>query len=298
MLHLFIINPVAGGSNKSDAIRKQITEVFARKDPEQDIAVIIETNRRGHATGIVRAHDKGKPMRVYACGGDGTLNEIVNAAVNRKHIEVAHFPSGSGNDFIKCYEDLDFFWDIEAQTDGKSVEVDVIRCNGRIALNTICTGFDANIARDMGYFRRKKFLTGKTAYYASIMLNFFGKIGTPHHINADGEIYEDLHTMIALMNGKYYGGGFCPVPGAKQDDGLLECVMVKKVSHMEVVKLIDHYKHGRLDMAGEKIKHIKAKRIEITSPIDIAICHDGEVSYGRTIEAEVVPRAVRFIYGR
>ena len=66
-------------------------------------------------------------FRFYACGGDGTLNEVVNGCYGFDGAEVACIPCGTGDDYIKCYPDAGDFTSISAQMDGKAVDSDLIR---------------------------------------------------------------------------------------------------------------------------------------------------------------------------
>ncbi len=72
-----------------------------------------------------------KPVRLYACGGDGTLNEVVNGAAGHANAAVTHFPGGSGNDFIKIFSDPAAFRSLPRLLDAEEATFDLIRCNGQ-----------------------------------------------------------------------------------------------------------------------------------------------------------------------
>jgi len=103
MRHVFIINPKAGKKDKSEEIIRKIR--LAAQDKKINPAIHI-TERPKHAIKLVTdelAQHPGQPVRFYACGGDGTLNEVVSAAAGHEHASVTHYPAGTGNDFVKTF---------------------------------------------------------------------------------------------------------------------------------------------------------------------------------------------------
>ena len=101
--HIFIINPAAGRSDQTAPVAGVIGELLRRRALDYEILI---TEAPKHATRLVaeaaaRAGDR--PLRFYACGGDGTLNEVATAVVRIPNAACTHFPTGSGNDFIKIF---------------------------------------------------------------------------------------------------------------------------------------------------------------------------------------------------
>ena len=86
MKHIFIINPAAG---KKDSRQRVYTMAEAlKKNHNLDVECML-TKSRGHATALTRAiAETGDYVRFYACGGDGTVNEIANgiAEIGRAHV--------------------------------------------------------------------------------------------------------------------------------------------------------------------------------------------------------------------
>ena len=79
MKHIFIINPTAG---KTDS-RQKIYDMAEALRTKHDLDVqCILTKKQGHATEIAqRLCDSGEELRFYACGGDGTANEVANGII-------------------------------------------------------------------------------------------------------------------------------------------------------------------------------------------------------------------------
>ena len=125
MKHLFIINPAAGSRNQTEIYRKQIAEVCEKKGLDYSVQV---SAAPGRCCKIARrAAETGEEYRIYACGGDGTLNEVVNGAAGFPNVSVTTFAGGSGNDFARMFSQPEAFRDLERLLDAEEVEFDLIR---------------------------------------------------------------------------------------------------------------------------------------------------------------------------
>ena len=136
MKHLFLINPQAGKSDRSQEVLAQVRALAQERALEYEAVV---TRYPGHARELARAAaERGGPVRIYACGGDGTLNEAAVGAAGFDHAAVTTFPIGSGNDFIRMFgPGAERFRDLTALLDGPQARADLIECNGRLALNVL-----------------------------------------------------------------------------------------------------------------------------------------------------------------
>ena len=111
MKHLIIINPKAGVKDNSNKIIEEIKKVF-----ENEEYTYYLTKGKKDATAYVKEYLKNNSLdkiRIYACGGDGTLNEVVNGAYGYSNAEVTCYPNGSGNDFLKTFGKLEKFMNFE-----------------------------------------------------------------------------------------------------------------------------------------------------------------------------------------
>ena len=101
--------------------------------------------KQGHATEIAqKLCQTGEPLRFYACGGDGTVNEVANGIIGYDNAAMSVIPVGTGNDFLKNFGgDMDKFRDAENLWDGPQFPMDAIDVNGRVALTIACSGIDA-----------------------------------------------------------------------------------------------------------------------------------------------------------
>ncbi len=241
--HLFIINPMAGKYDRSHEVADKAEALMAGRGLDWEIKV---TRSPGHGIELAReAAESGRPVRLYACGGDGTLNEVAGGAAGYPNAAVTHYPTGSGNDFIKIFgPDAPMFYDLHELLEGEEAALDLIDCNGRLAINICSVGFDARIGMGMADFKRYPFISGKMAYKLSLLKNFVEGIHRPYKISVDGEQFEGEFTLMAACNGRYYGGSFNPAPHAQPDDGLLDFLIVKAVSRLTVASVVDKYAAG------------------------------------------------------
>ena len=169
MKHLFIINPAAGSKDPTENYRKQITRVCDAKGLDYRIKV---SAAPGDCCRIAReAAESGKEYRIYSCGGDGTLNEVVSGVAGHQNVSVTMFAGGSGNDFIRIFSETAPFRDLERLLDTEEATFDLMRGNNDISLNICSVGLDARIGTDVANYKRIPLLHGFRAYAVSTVIN-------------------------------------------------------------------------------------------------------------------------------
>ena len=294
MKHLFIINPAAGSRNRTEEYSKVIHKICRARDLHYEIRV---STAPGECMRIAReAAETGEELRLYACGGDGTLNEVVAGAAGHENAAVTVFSGGSGNDFVKLFDDPKAFFDLHRLMDADEETFDLIDCNGDIALNICSVGLDARIGTDVSRYKRLPLLHGFNAYIASTVVNVVKGIAEHYIVEVNGRRIDEEQTFVCVCNGRYYGGGFNPVPEADPTDGMLDVLLVKKVSRAQVPGIIGKYKNGRYTELPHLVKHLKTDSIRILCDKPTAINLDGELRTARTVEMKVSDKKIRFFY--
>ena len=292
MKHIFIINPAAGKSDKTAEYTANIEQSCQGLDYEIRIS-----QAPGDCTRIAReAAKSGAEVRLYACGGDGTLNEVVAGAAGYDNAAVTVFSGGSGNDFVKIFDDPRAFFDLHRLMDAEEATFDLIRCNDDIALNICSVGLDARIGTDVSRYKRLPLLHGFRAYAASTVVNVIKGIAEHYVVEVNGETVDGEHTFICVCNGRYYGGGFNPIPEADPTDGKLDVLLVKKVSRIQVPGLVGKYKDGRYRELSHVARYIKTDSIRILCDKPTPINLDGELRTAQTVEMSVAKEKIRFFY--
>lgn len=294
MKHLFIINPAAGSRDQTESYRKKIKEACTAKGISYEVEV---SGAPGQCKEIARrAAQTGEEYRIYACGGDGTLNEVVSGVAGYDNVAVTVFSGGSGNDFVRIFSEPDAFRDLNRLLDGEEATFDLIRCNEDYSLNICSVGLDARIAADVANYKRLPLLSGFRAYVASTLINVFKGISEHYIIEIAGERIDGRKTMICVCNGRFYGGGFNPVPDADPADGKLEVLVVDAVSLLQVPQVVGKYKNGQYKSLSKLIKHYSVDRLKIYFDKPTSINLDGEQRLGDMMDISVAKEKLRFFY--
>ncbi len=296
MKHLFIINPAAGSRDRTEEYSKHIREVCGEKGLDYAIRV---SQKPGMCRALAREMaETGEECRLYACGGDGTLNEVVAGAAGFPNAAVTAFSAGSGNDFTKLFSEPEAFRDLEKLLDAEEVTFDLIKCNGDLALNICSVGLDARIGTDVASYKRLPLLSGFRAYAASTVINVIKGVSEHYVVEVNGRRIDGRHTMICVCNGRFYGGGFCPVPEADPTDGKLDVLVVKKVSRLQVAGVVGKYKAGRYKELPHLVEHFATDRVKILCDKPTPINLDGELRVAREAEMCLAEEKIRFFYPR
>ena len=299
MKHLFIINPAAGKCDRTVQIKTAAEALFSSRGLTFDIRV---SKKPGDCTLLAReAAQTGEEVRIYACGGDGTLNEVVNGVAGYSNAAVTHYPGGSGNDFIKLFDQPEAFKDLERLLDCEEAVLDLIECrtdDGEIRYsNNICSmGLDARIGTQIDAYRRLPLVSGKGAYYLSTVVNLFKGIHKPYIIELNGQKITGGQTMVCICNGRFYGGSFNPVPTAEPDDGLLDVLLVKPVNVLQIATVIGKYQHGQFAQYPDLIRHFRTDCVKITCFEDSVVNLDGEALRSQEVTFRVSAHKLRFFY--
>ena len=292
MKHIFVVNPVAGEGNSENVIIPQIENYCNNYELDYEVYI---TKHHGDAMDFVnqRASD-GEDVRFYACGGDGTLFEIVNGTIGYKNVEIAILPLGSGNDFIRIFGAKETFLNIPSQFEGTVIELDVIKCCDKYAINQCSMGLDGEICAKQAYF--KKYFKGEASYMASLVYCFLKKINNTFTVTIDDEKPFTKKVLFAVSgNSRWYGGGFKGAPLAIPDDGLIDFVVVEKdINRLRMLPLINKYKAGK-HLEWQRTTFRRGKKMTIHSDKLAAVNIDGECEYVNDATFEIIEKAVKFV---
>ena len=294
MKHLFIVNPTAGGKDKTEEVRARVSDAFAAR--EDSFEIYVTKAPMDAARKIEAEAKKAEHLRVYACGGDGTFNECVCGAAQLDNTAVCPFPTGTGNDFCRMFgTDADLFRDLNALLDGTVHEIDLIACNGTYSVNICSVGIDARIGTDVHKYSGLPVIGGKGGYVVSAVVNAFKGIATTMHVRCGRYDLEAKHSLVCACNGRFYGGGFNPSLDAKLDDGIMDIFIVKKVSLLTLARCIGKYAKGRADELPQYITHLRGTDLYIELDGEDVINLDGEAVPAMSVNMHLIPKALRLI---
>ncbi len=299
MKHIFVLNPAAGKSKAERDVLPDIIE--AAKSKGIDYA-IHRTGNIGEATSFVKRTCEQNPnerFRFYAIGGDGTINEVAYGLVGAPNAELAALPAGSGNDFVRNFGDAKNFYYYDAQFNGTVHPIDLIRINGRICVNMINIGFDSHTAAFQQTVKQTTPFRGTASYVAAIAKIFASNPCADMKITLeDGKVFDGEFSAFSIANGIFCGGGFHAAPKAYVDDGLMDVMMVKRLSRTRFLGLVGKY-HNGTHVDNPKTESIvtyeKTRSLTIELRSATPICIDGEIIYDSELQIDVLPKAVNFV---
>lgn len=301
MKHIFIVNPQAGGHDNSRYITDQLRDIASAGGPATEVYV---TREPRDATRYVAARCAAadEPLRFYACGGDGTLNEVVSGVMKGRKpeatVEVGCYPCGSGNDYVKNWPTADFTR-LSALLAGHAQPVDLLQIGDRYCVNVMNYGFEAEVCRTMEHVRRWPVLGGRMAYVTGIVHCLLHKRHNPCRIIVDGEPWHSGDMLLgSAACGRYVGGGYQCAPRAVVDDGWLEAQCIEALSVVRFLKAIGHYQRGehldRVDL-HDVVHYRQAHSMVFEADREFSVVVDGELLSGHRFEAVLLPGALQFV---
>ena len=295
MKHIFIINPHAGKRDQTSRIYEMADHL---REAHGLTCACMLTDRPGGAADMARKlAETGEELRLYACGGDGTISEVANGIAGFSNAAMTAIPTGTGNDFLKNFgPDMEKFQDAENLWAGEVFPLDLIACNGRLCLTIACNGIDARIADSVHEYGNSPLLHGRNSYLASVAVNFlFKPIGRHWKVWLDDEALEDDFALVSMCNGRYYGGGSMPVPEARMNDGVLHTVLIKNIPKATFARLFAPYSAGEYrKLPQELIRVSTARQVRIQAEEDIVTCLDGECFRSREVVMGLADKRLRF----
>ncbi|WP_311486959.1 diacylglycerol kinase family lipid kinase [uncultured Anaerococcus sp.] len=293
---LFIINSKAG-KTEFDIKKEDIEETFRKAGRLSEIEVV-NTRYKNHTKYLIDAFDSLKydEKIVIICGGDGSLNELVNVAYG-KNMTLGLIPTGTGNDFAKNFDYESFT--LNSLLNFKTKKIDLIKVNDFYSINVTSLGFDTQVLKRAYDYLDKNPKLGKKAYGLAVLksLNKINCENLELKLElVDGSNFEikGNYLISALCNGGFYGSGFNPAPEAKIDDGVLNLLLADKIPFIRFVPLIKKYKEGR-HKESKYINEILVKSGTIRSKNKFIANADGEIFETDEIKFQVLPKALNWV---
>lgn len=293
---LFIINSKAG-KTEFDIKKEDIEETFRKAGRLSEIEVV-NTRYKNHTKYLIDAFDSLKydEKIVIICGGDGSLNELVNVAYG-KNMTLGLIPTGTGNDFAKNFDYESFT--LNSLLNFKTKKIDLIKVNDFYSINVTSLGFDTQVLKRAYDYLDKNPKLGKKAYGLAVLksLNKINCENLELKLElVDGSNFEIKgdYLISAICNGGFYGSGFNPAPEAKIDDGVLNLLLADKIPFIRFVPLIKKYKEGR-HKESKYINEILVKSGTIKSKNKFIANADGEIFETDEIKFQVLPKALNWV---
>ena len=297
MRYVFIANPNAGAKNGFEKYRDRITSTCEKMGVPYKFML---TRSGSDLTDFARSEgETGDDVRIIVMGGDGGICGAANGIIGMRNVEFGIIPCGSGNDYVKTFGGAKGFEDIEHYLTAPSRYVDAIDTGHFASMNICSMGIDAIICDRTNRMTRTKKLLGSGTYTLAVLISMLGKVYNTLKITIDdNEVYEGEYMFSLAASGKYYGGGYMGAPMADPSDGLLDFVMIKRVSKLKMASLLGDYKSGRYPDSKKfdgllTVRRGKKMKIESEKPAIVNI--DGECFKLSEVTFKVIPSALRLI---
>ncbi len=268
----FIVNKLSGKGKGAE-----IANIISKAMSEKNIPFSMhETEYHGHAIELSKeCSSKDDCQGIVAVGGDGTFSEVLNGL--NTAVPMGVITSGSGNDFMRSFApNKSTLEQLDIVLNGKTDNVDFIQVNDKRSLNVTGTGFDVDIL-----IRERKFhkvLSGSMSYFASLIVTLFTMKFRNFKMVIDEKTNLDQDCLLlALANGKYFGGGLPVSLDSKLNDGILDLTVIRKMPMVKVPFILAKFLKGKISEVTDYVSTYKCKKLECTVSPETDIQLDGEL---------------------
>ena len=265
---VFIINPKSG-IKVNKLVEKKIVNYFSKTFHRYYIEY---TKYPGHAKEIVIKYINEGFKNFVAVGGDGTIRDVASMLVG-KNLNLGVIPCGSGNGFARNLSiPIDIDEAIKRVINSNIVKIDVGICNGKIFLVTCGVGFDAYIAY---LFNNTYHFRGLFFYFFHGFFAYFKYQAKKFKIYFDDKEIFALPFLLTIANGKQYGGGAIVSPSSIINDGILEMVLINKISFFKMFLKLNYLFNGKIENLNF-VKIYKSSNFKVISDEKLLYHLDGE----------------------
>lgn len=292
---LYLINPIAG-NGKKEQLTRRITSVTNGKHIPYTIRL---TPPDGNYSPVVKEAAADGYSDICICGGDGTVNEVINAFA---HLPVCFsiLPAGSGNGLAYTAgipKRIDKA--LELLFTGAPATTDAFRVNGRFGCMLAGLGLDAQVAADFATQHTRGWLT-----YVRLTWAAFRKARAyPFELSTGSTSWTVQAMMITISNSNQFGNQITIAPQASLNDGKLDVVIIKKMTKAHLLSSILHQlRWGRAQeeasIQEKKVMYFQTSRLTIRNTGHAPLHIDGDPCPAPVeIDIEILPGHFKLIHG-
>ena len=292
---LFFINPVSGTKSKIQ-LEKKIVEGCIEKNIGYEFLLTAEDGNYSflrEKIGIDEITD------IVICGGDGSISPVIASLLNLK-VNIGIIPLGSGNGLaLTAKIPRSVNKALEIIFTGKASCIDAFLINGKLGCMLCGIGLDAQVAYDFSLQKKR----GLSTYIRQSFKNFLSASPYPFELKIkETDLYVDAF-FICIANSNQFGNNFTIAPKASLSDGLLDIIVVKKMSKPRILwSVIKQMEAGKIRSHEEKKFHTKdilyfqTDKIQIINPGLAPLHIDGDHTQTyKEFNIEILPAAFRLI---
>ena len=289
----FIINPIAG-NNFGEKYIATIEKVIKQRNLDAEIAL---TEFKHHASDMAEKFYSAGFRNIVAVGGDGTINETATCLINKDDAIMGIIPAGTGNDTVQIMGFPNRFNDEDWNEffERKVIRMDVGLCNGRVFLNGMGIGFDAQVAAQNYDENGEVKKSGGDKYLWHILKTLFFYKENNFTFLDDHHNHSNRYFMTTYSNGRRFAGKYFITPEAKANDGYLDVCLVGKINVFQRFKLFMQVPEGK-HLNDKNVRYFKTKKIALEFEDKIAYHLDGELHFDKHFEIEILPDKLQVIF--
>lgn len=292
---IYFINPISGTKSKKALLNLVKVKTSAQQIPFE----ILETNAAANYSYLINKIEAEKITDIIVCGGDGTVNQVADA-VRKTSVKIGIIPMGSGNGLALAAKiPKNAAKALHIIFNGNSKRIDAFKINNHFSCMLCGLGFDAQVAHD--FSRQKK--RGLFSYIRQTFKNFFKATPYPFNIVIDGKQFSTEAFFISIANSNQFGNNFTIAPQASLSDGLLDIVVVNKMSKTRLIwSILKQIKLGQVRLYEDKkyhhneILYFQTQKLKIENLLQAPLHIDGDpAETAAAFEIEIIPDAIALL---
>lgn len=275
-----ILNPAARGTRAK--------RLRARIEALTDGAVFFATSRCGDAECLARNAVKDGFRRIVAAGGDGTINEVVNGMAG-SDATLGLLPLGTMNVFateLGLPNDIERCWEVIQQDHSRLV--DLPSANGKHFVQLAGIGLDAQVVKETSLAFKRSF--GPLSYLVSAA-QISARPPPQIRVEAENGAVHD-GSFVLIGNGRLYGGPFPFFKQAVLDDGMLDVLVFKKLSYLDMIRYLQDVIF-RSTITSPEVEYLQTPAVHVTSEDAVPVEIDGELIGNCPVQFKVRPLGLR-----
>lgn len=292
---IYFINPISGTKSKAPLLK-----IIDQKTTQHKISYeILPTEKDGDYNFLLKKIESEKITDIIICGGDGTVNQMAAFLLNTK-VNIGIVPMGSGNGLaLAAGISRNAGKALDIILAGHATFIDSFYINKKFSCMLCGLGFDAQVAHDFAAQPTR----GLATYIKQTVKNYFKAEAYPFVIHAENVTINTEAFFISIANSNQFGNNFTIAPKASLSDGLLDVVIVNKMSKLKMVyTVLKQVRLGKVNPITEKkhlendIHYFQTNRLTIENPSSAPLHIDGDpAKTSKHFEIEIIKKAFRLL---
>jgi len=291
---LYFINPVSGPKRKI-----RLLDILIEKTLEQNIFFeILFTTADGEYPFLADKIKYEGFTDVVICGGDGTVSQVASYFLGID-IKIGIVPLGSGNGLAlaaKIPRNIDKA--LQIIFDGNATFIDSFFINEKFSCMLCGVGFDAQVAHDFAQQPKR----GLATYVKESVKNFIKAEPYRFDITIDGKTFSTDAYFISVANSNQFGNNFTIAPKASLQDGLLDIIVVKKMSKARMIwAVLKQIRSGEVQQEArnfhkKEVLYFQTDKLIIHNHQLAPLHIDGDpAETSKKFKIEILPKAFKLI---